>query len=127
MRKVRICAPNIWVNSNENLGFVPQVIDHMLQIAHPIFNKFSRPWLPLESCIFCENSIDHGKATVKVSLEYHLVAELDQLNLIKINLSIKYFTENSISISNCVTPHDNQTTCGKTTLKVGLGSRPSVM
>ena len=26
MRKVRICAPNIWVTSNENLGF-----------AHPVF------------------------------------------------------------------------------------------
>ena len=25
MRKVRICAPNIWVNSNENLGFAPPV------------------------------------------------------------------------------------------------------
>ena len=49
MRKVHICAPNIWVNSNENLGFAPPVfwpyvIDcapNLQQILPPLLIKDS--------------------------------------------------------------------------------------
>ena len=48
MRKVRICAPNIWVNSNENLGFAPPVfwpyvIDcapNLQQVLPPLLGGF---------------------------------------------------------------------------------------
>ena len=47
MRKARICAPNIWVTSNENLGFAhpvfwPHVINcapNLQQILPPLFYK----------------------------------------------------------------------------------------
>ena len=46
MRKVHICAPNIWVNSNENLDFAPPVfwpyvIDcapNLQQVLPPLYN-----------------------------------------------------------------------------------------
>ena len=44
MRKVRICAPNIWVTSNENLGFayLPSFWPHVVDCA-PNLQQFLSP------------------------------------------------------------------------------------